>query len=215
MAKLAIENGQKVVMIGDSITDCGRRAEAAPLGAGYVGLLVEMITAKWPELDIEWINMGIGGNTVTDLRGRWQEDVMAHAPDWLTVKIGINDLHRYLNDVPESVPVDLFRTTYDDILTQAVEGFGPKLMLIDPFYVALGDTEDEHQQKVLALMPEYIGVVHEMAEKYGARLVETHEVFKTQLKHREPAFFCPEPVHPFRVGHAIIANAVLDGLTDA
>ena len=214
MPKFAVESGQTVLMIGDSITDCGRRAEAAPYGSGYVSLLIEMVTARWPELDIEWINKGIGGNTVTDLQARWQDDVMAHRPDWLTVKIGINDLHRYLAEVPESVPVDLFRTAYDDILSQAVEGLSPQLMLIDPFYVAREDAEDEHQRRVLDLMPQYIGVVHEMAEKYGARLVETHEVFKEQLKYREPSLFCPEPVHPFRIGHTIIANAVLDGLMD-
>ena len=42
---LAIRDGQKVVFIGDSITDCGRRAEGAPLGAGYVRDVVALITS--------------------------------------------------------------------------------------------------------------------------------------------------------------------------
>jgi len=33
-----IKSGEKVLFIGDSITDCGRRNEARPLGVGYVKL---------------------------------------------------------------------------------------------------------------------------------------------------------------------------------
>ena len=42
--KLAIQDGQTVVFIGDSLTDCGRREEAAPLGAGYVSMAVALTT---------------------------------------------------------------------------------------------------------------------------------------------------------------------------
>ncbi|MGQ9732356.1 MAG: SGNH/GDSL hydrolase family protein [Candidatus Zipacnadales bacterium] len=214
MGKLALESGQTVLFIGDSITDCGRRAEAAPYGAGYVGLLIDMITARWPELDLKYLNMGIGGNKITDLRARWHEDVMAYQPEWLGVKIGINDLHSFLRGAPDGVGVSLFRETYDSILQEAVEGFAPQLVLIEPFYIAREDTPDPFQQQVLSLIREYIAVVHEMAEKYRTRLVRTHEAFARQLQYREPSYFCPEPVHPYRNGHMVIANAVLDALVD-
>jgi lysophospholipase L1-like esterase len=214
MTQLAVRSGETFLFIGDSITDCGRRAEAAPYGAGYVSLLIDTVTARWPELDIAWINQGIGGNKVTDLQGRWADDVMAHRPDWLAVKIGINDLHSYLRGGADGVDVATFRETCESILRDAVEGFDPKLVLIDPFYVARSDTPDEFQQQVLKLIPEYVGVVHDMADKHGARLVRTHEAFQHQLEYREPGHFCPEPVHPFRNGHMVIANAVLEALMD-
>jgi lysophospholipase L1-like esterase len=214
MTELAVRSGETFLFIGDSITDCGRRAEAAPYGAGYVSLLVDTVTARWPELDITWINQGIGGNKVTDLQARWAEDVMAYRPDWLAVKIGINDLHSYLGGAPGGVDVATFRETYESVLRDAVKGFDPRLVLIDPFYVSRSDTPDEFQQQVLKLIPEYIGVAHDMADKYGGRLVRTHDVFQRQLKYREPSYFCPEPVHPFRNGHMVIANAVLEALMD-
>ena len=214
MSELAVRSGETFVLIGDSITDCGRRDAAAPFGDGYVKLLIDMVTASWPERDIAWINEGIGGNRVTDLQARWATDVMAHRPDWLAVKIGINDLHSHLGDPAAGVDVATFRETYDAILRDAVETFSPQLVLIDPFYVARADTPDEFQQRVLKLIPEYIGVVHDMADKYGARLVRTQEAFERQLQHREPSHFCPEPVHPYRNGHMVIANAVLEALMD-
>jgi lysophospholipase L1-like esterase len=214
MGELAVRDGETFLFTGDSITDCGRRDAAAPFGDGYVKLVIDIVTAHWPERNITWINQGIGGNRVTDLQARWAEDVMAHRPDWLAVKIGINDLHSYLGGAPGGVDVATFRETYEAILRDAVEGFSPKLVLIDPFYVARADTPDAFQQQVLKLIPEYLGAVHDMASKYGARLVQTHEAFRRQLEHRDPDHFCPEPVHPYRNGHMVIANAVLEALMD-
>ena len=65
--------GQRIVMIGDSITDCGRRDTFAPYGNGYVSLVQAFITARYPDLALTWHNRGIGGNTVRDLAARWDE----------------------------------------------------------------------------------------------------------------------------------------------
>jgi len=96
MGDFLFKDGQTVVFIGDSITDCGRRGPDAPYGNGYVKLAVDLITAKYPERRITFLNEGIGGNTVEDLRNRWHDDVLRHRPDWVSVMVGINDLHRVL-----------------------------------------------------------------------------------------------------------------------
>ena len=116
MADFAVQDGQTVVFIGDSITDCGRQGEQAPYGSGYVRLAIDLITARYPERQIRYLNRGISGNTVQDLRGRWQQDVIAHRPDWLCVKIGINDLHRTLDQTPQAVPPDPFERLYRECL---------------------------------------------------------------------------------------------------
>jgi lysophospholipase L1-like esterase len=213
MAQLAVQDGQTFLLIGDSITDCGRRYEAAPYGSGYVGLLIELITTRWPERAIRYLNKGIGGNRVTDLRDRWHDDVMRHRPDWLSIMIGINDLHSTFGD--GGVDPALFRETYDAILKEATTEFGPQVVLLEPFYVSTDTEGNSFRARVLELIPEYLSVVHDMADRYGARLVRTHEVFQRQLVYREPDVFCPEPVHPHRSGHLIIAHALLQALLDA
>jgi lysophospholipase L1-like esterase len=212
MADLALRDGQTFVLIGDSITDCGRRYEAAPYGNGYVSLLIEMIAAQWPERSIRYLNKGIGGNRVTDLRDRWRDDVMRHRPDWLSIMIGINDLHSHLGGGPGAVDPGLFRETYDSILQEVTTNLSPQIVLLDPFYISTDTSGSSSRSQVLALMPEYIATVHDMAGKYGTRLVETHEVFQQQLAYREPDVFCPEPVHPYRSGHLVIAHALLQAL---
>ena len=96
-----IKDGETLLMIGDSITDCGRRGNDPPLGSGYVRMFSELVTAHHPEREIRYINKGIGGNKVTDLKERWRDDVLYHKPDRLTVKIGINDLHSHLRGATE------------------------------------------------------------------------------------------------------------------
>ena len=214
MTKVAIEDGQTFLAIGDSITDAGRRFEAAPYGTGYVSLLVETIAARWPAADIRFINKGIGGNRVTNLRDRWQDDVMRHRPDWLSIMIGINDLHSFLGGAPDAVDPALFREQYDSVLEETVNGFSPNIVLLEPFYMSTDTNGKSFRSRVLELIPEYIKVVHDMAGKYGTRLVRTHDVFQKQLVYREPDVFCAEPVHPNRAGHLVIANALLEALID-
>ena len=44
--------------------------------------------------------------------------------------------------------------------------------------------------------------------------INLQKVFETQLMHRDADFFCPEPVHPNRAGHIVIADALLAELSD-
>src|SRR5882724_7395995 len=77
---LLFEAHQKIVFIGDSITDCGRRDEAAPYGNGYVSLVRNLLLARYPEQQLTIVNKGIGGNTTRDLAARWKKDVILEQP---------------------------------------------------------------------------------------------------------------------------------------
>lgn len=96
---MIFEKGQKVLVIGDSISDFDR---ARPVGEGlfnawgtsYVADVGALLTSVYPELGLRIVNMGISGNTVRDLKARWDSDVVALNPDWVCVLIGINDVWR-------------------------------------------------------------------------------------------------------------------------
>ena len=207
-----LQDGTTFLFIGDSITDCGRRDAEAPLGNGYVRTFTELVTARWPERRIEWINKGIGGNRISDLHGRWREDVLLHRPDRLSVKIGINDLHSALGGAPDAVPPERFEALYDGVLGLTRRELGCPVVLICPFYISLNEDGDPFQAQVLGLLPQYIEVVERMSKKYGTRLVRLHDVFQEQLRHRAAETFCPEPVHPNHAGHTVIAQALLETL---
>jgi lysophospholipase L1-like esterase len=213
---IKVKHGQTLLFIGDSITDCGRRAPEPPLGNGYVKLFADLVRMREPAKRVAIVNEGIGGNTVLDLQERWEDDVMRRRPDWLSVKIGINDLCRRWNPTPgiKLVPPDVFRAAYDEILTRTRKRLPRvQLLLIDPFYLSRDTSSVSIRTEVLSLLPAYLRVVHDMSRKHRARLVKTHAVFQNLLKYHAPDVFCPEPVHPYPNGHLVIAEAVYDALS--
>jgi lysophospholipase L1-like esterase len=215
---LKIKSGQTIVFIGDSITDCDRRGAQAPLGNGYVKLFSGLLAAREPEKQITIINKGIGGDTCVGMQARWDDDVMRFKPDWLSVKIGINDLHSNLGeglfwDKRKFTP-EIFEAAYDDILGRTREAFPRcQMLLIDPFYLSVDSKEGSPRKAVLDLLPKYQAVVHKMSKKYGTRLVETHKMFQRMLKHYDTEMVCAEPVHPNTTGHLAIADAVYEALS--
>mgnify|MGYP002623758509 FL=1 len=209
---LAIKPRQTVLFIGDSITDCGRRDGAAPLGNGYVRIISELLRASHPAMNTTIINKGISGNTVPDLEGRWYDDVIRFKPDWVSVKIGINDLHRYLGNAQGAFGPEDYAAGYDRILGRVAAETNAKLILIDPFYISQEKDADSQRGRVLKLIPKYIATVEKLARKYKAKRVRTHDLFQKTLQHCPADALCPEPVHPYASGHTVIAHGWLKAM---
>ena len=137
MNNLLFQSGDKVLFIGDSITDCGRRDAYAPLGHGYVRKITELITAKYPERRITYVNKGIGGDIVEGLESRWDIDVIDEKPEWLSVKIGINNASRqYAEGVSTSDYLPMWEDCYRRILTRVKTELDALLFLFEIFYIA-------------------------------------------------------------------------------
>ena len=201
-----------MLFIGDSITDCGRRGAEAPLGSGYVSLFSELATARYPDRQIRYINKGIGGNKITDLSERWRDDVLFHKPDKLSIKIGINDLHSHLRGVEGGVSPELFAELYDGVLALTKAELACPVVLISPFYISRDNSGQTFRSQVLELLPRYIETVEALSAKYETKLVRLHDIFQRHLEHRDADVFCPEPVHPNRAGHLVIADAVVGAM---
>ncbi|MCC7493300.1 MAG: SGNH/GDSL hydrolase family protein [Fimbriimonadaceae bacterium] len=211
MADFLWQDGQTVLLTGDSITDCGRRdPNNSPYGGGYVRQIIDLVTARYPERQIRWVNTGISGHCVDDLQGRWQADVLDHQPSWVTIMIGINDLHRTLNQVKELPPRE-YEPRYRAILDQC-RAAGHRLVLIEPFYMSLQHGQDNLEAEVLHRLEGYLEVVARLAVDYQAVHVKTQEAWLRVLRHFPPAHWCGEPVHPNAHGHLVIANAVLQAV---
>lgn len=209
---MKLEANSKLLMIGDSITDAGRSdaGEATPwdsqsgLGHGYVNLINAKIQSEKPEACIRVINRGNSGNTVRDLKKRWQQDVLDYKPDYLSVKIGINDIWRQC-DIPlqteNHVLVDEYESTYDEILSQ-IAGQLKGLILVTP-YVICNDKNDPMRK----IIDEYSVVVRKLAKKYNATVVETQPEFDRYMEYRHSSSLAWDSIHPNTTGHMIIANA--------
>jgi lysophospholipase L1-like esterase len=211
-----INDGERIVFIGDSITDCGRRHEGSmPLGNGYVKFFSDLLISSLPENKIEVINKGIGGNTILDLQQRWEDDLISKQPHWVSILIGINDVHRVLRQGEswlEFTPEN-FKKRYEEIMKRIQDKLSARIILMEPFYISVDNT-DHWRGKVLKELQEYCQIVAEISEKYETYLIKLHDMFQWQLQFRESETFCPEPVHPNHTGHLLIAEAIFKLLND-
>jgi len=93
-----IRKGATLLFQGDSITDMkwGRNQNDRNhyLGHSYVFLIAARLHTDMPEAKLNFLNRGISGNTVADLKARWQKDALDLKPDVLSILIGVNDVGR-------------------------------------------------------------------------------------------------------------------------
>ncbi len=205
---MKISDGQTILFTGDSITDCGRArpvGKGAGLGNGYVCLVDSFMAATNPECEITVLNTGISGNRVTDLDGRWQEDVLDIAPDWLSIMIGINDVWRQF-DSPDvnQVSIDLYENIYRKLLEQTRSSL-KGLVLMTPYLID-PDLSDPMREQ----MDKYSALVEKFTEEFDAIFVNTQAAFDNYLEHRSSQTLCADRVHPNLTGHMIIARAFLE-----
>ncbi len=206
-----IKSGEKVLFIGDSITDCGRRDSERSLGNGYVKLFSDFLIACEPEKRVTIINKGISGDNVVGLLNRWTDDVVRHRPDWLSIKIGINDLHWHLRDPANGISPEKYEEAYRKIMQRTRECLPRcRILLIQPFYISRESDRDSFRRSVLEVLPRYLKIVERLSRQYKTRLLKTHDMYQKLLKYYEPDTFCNEPVHPNLTGHVAIASAVYD-----
>ena len=164
--------------------------------------VTELITVKYPERRIEYVNKGIGGDIVEGLEARWDTDVIAERPDWLSVKIGINNASRQLGaDIPNETYLPEWETCYRRILTRAKDELGAGLFIFETFYIE----EDVPQPRPLDV-DAYNKIIHRLANEFNARLIRTNEAFDRAVAARPGALWTTQDgVHPNPEGHTLMA----------
>jgi lysophospholipase L1-like esterase len=188
----AFTPGARILFQGDSITDGNRGRSADPnhiLGHGYVFIIAAKYGAAFPDLKLDFINRGVSGNTVLDLKKRWQKDTLDLKPDVLSILIGVNDSHK-------GVPLDKYEQICDILLMQAKTA-NPKIKLVlcAPFGGRLSDDIHKRQE-----------IVAKLAKKHGAALAQFQPVFDEAAKRAPANYWIWDRVHPTYRGHQLMAD---------
>jgi len=211
---LKIQEGSKLIMVGDSVTDCERARPVGEglfgaTGKGYVGLVDGLLQDAYPERKIRVVNMGCSGDTIWHVNGRWQTDVVDQKPDWVSIMIGVNDVWRQF-DLPLQKEIHIYIDQYEKILDELVSKTVKTvqgMVLMTPFYIEPNPTEP-----MRAMIDQYGAVVKRTAEKYGTEFVDTQKAFNRVLEHCHSASLAWDRVHPNINGHMIIAKAFLNSV---
>ncbi len=203
---ITLKKDSKILFIGDSITDSGRsRENPEQLGGGYAMMAAAKLLAKYPELNLSFLNLGISGNRVRDLKARWQDDCIRHKPDVISILIGINDTWRKY-DSNDPTDASAFGKDYRNILMQAKKDLGCQIVILEPFVLPVPDDRKKWRED---LDPK-ISVCRELALEFADAYVPLDGLFASAACRQKPAYWAADGVHPSYAGHMLIANKWLE-----
>ena len=211
-ADSALEEKKSLVFLfqGDSITDGNRGRNKDPnhiMGHGYAFSVASRVGADFAESNHHFYNRGISGNKVTDLQNRWQTDTLDIKPDVLSVLIGINDASMLINKpAVEESDIDLFETTYRNILQQSKEQNPETLFVLClPFVYPVSKAKD-NWDKYNSTVGRLTERVKKLAVEFNAVLVDFTAVFDKALKKAPIEYWIWDGIHPTVPGHELMAR---------
>jgi lysophospholipase L1-like esterase len=206
------DNKKSLVFLfqGDSITDGNRGRSKDPnhiMGHGYAFSVASRVGADFAESNHVFYNRGISGNQVPDLKKRWQTDTLDLKPDVLSILIGINDTSVLINKpAMEDADIDLFETTYRDILEQSKQQSPDTLFVLClPFVYAVSKVKDnwEKYSNTVARLTER---VKKLASEFNAVVVDFPAVFDKASKRASIEYWMWDGIHPTVPGHELMAR---------
>ncbi len=196
----------KIVFFGDSITEAGRNfSDPNDLGTGYVKFAEAKLRLLYPDSPFEIVNRGVGGDKTADLLARVQRDVVAEAPDFVVLQVGVNDVWaRFAGGA--IVSPEEFRNNYAALLDK-ISATGAKLLLIQPFALAMSD-----KKRFRPYLETFNGIIHELAQERQLAHIPLDEIFTGITQDIDPAQFATDGVHPTHRGCRYIADLVVKEL---
>jgi lysophospholipase L1-like esterase len=193
-----------ILFQGDSITDGGRQRTGQDynhiMGQSYAYIIAAQIGAEHPERNLNFINRGIGGNTVTDLAARWQKDTLDLKPDILSILIGINDT------LGSKQTIEQYEQTYDHLLAEMVAALPhTKIVLCEPFILPVGKREPNYKAE-RAEVEKRQEILARLAAKYHLPIVRYQAAYDVACGKSAPDHWLWDGVHPTYAGHYLLVQ---------
>jgi lysophospholipase L1-like esterase len=211
----------RILFIGDSITD-GDRSRTGDLnhahGDTYVRLIAARHGADHPVDAVEFINRGINGDRITDLKKRWETDCLDLRPDMLSILVGVNDAASVVELTVPSPPRpdarppkslvtrEMFLDTYDGLLSltrKALQGI--RIILCTPFVLPVDKIGRDWDLWIGEVSLRSV-MIRDLALKHGAELLEFQPLFDRATQLAPASFWMPDGVHPSAAGHQLMAD---------
>ncbi|MHC1748816.1 MAG: SGNH/GDSL hydrolase family protein [Cellulosilyticaceae bacterium] len=213
---MLITKNSTLIMIGDSVTDCGRlmpegegTSVSGAWGNGYVELVRGYLSAFYPECNIRIINKGINGQQASDLLVRWQEDVLDYEPEWVSILIGINDVWRVF-DAPHTKEIHGDVVSYEESLRRMIEKTlltTRNIVIMSPYMVEINKNDPMRK-----MMDEFGSVCERLSKEYDLKFVDLQKAFDKLLEHTHSMAICWDRIHPNTIGHTLIAHSFLEAV---
>ena len=206
MDKVSIGKKSRIVFIGDSITDSwfNLRMHSSIKGRKTYALqLKKRLKAYSKDIDVHI--KGIASNRTYHVYDRLTKDCIDLKPDVIIMLIGVNDA--WENYGPENYPPLLrpmephIREIYRRLKMELPQ---TQILYLMPFLI---DTIEE-KLPFHKILDEYRETLKNIALEHGALVVDMQEEFNKAQKTIAPKDLAVDGIHPTKLGHKVMADAV-------
>jgi len=161
----------RIVAFGDSITAAGYLPEQER----YPAVLQRLLREATGQADLQVLNAGAGGHTITNGAARLQKDVLDRQPHYVLVQFGMNDSVMVAAGRAR-VPLDDFRRQLTEVCQKICDaGAVPLLATVTPVVPALYYTrhpQEWYEGGVDAVLEQYRQATREVAAEHEWPLVD-------------------------------------------
>lgn len=199
----------KILFYGDSVTDGSRdKRDLHQMGNSYPKYASQLISSAHPEMDFEFINLGISGNRTDQLFARLYRDAIEFQPDIISILVGINDVwHRYSHEKVFNTNEQL-ELNYRCMLKLLKERTNAKIMILCPFLLDCNDKE-QVREDLVSVYP----IIRKLADEYADVYVPLDKHFEEALKTQpEPKYYSADGVHPNANGAEFIGKLYAEAI---
>jgi lysophospholipase L1-like esterase len=213
LKSIELESGDTLVFCGDSITH----------QCLYTQYVEDFFYTRYPERNIRFHNAGIGGDRAFDALQRFDRDIAAYKPKYVTILLGMNDgsytdfnqeiFNTYEKDMTELLDKFQAIETKAIVMTPTMfDHVNLARLMENPNYA--GRERSPYYNAVLAFYGTWL---REVAYQRGLGFVNMwgplNDLTLMQRK-TDPTFtLIPDSVHPAESGQAVMAVAIVNDLT--
>lgn len=206
--KIDLKDGDTLVFLGDSITH----------QCLYTQYVEDYFYTRYPKLRIHFHNSGVGGDRAQDALNRFDEDVAAYKPKYVTILLGMND--GSYRDFDKAI-FDTYQTGMNTILDK-IAGLGATAVPMTPTMFDArakrlkGDILEPRNTYYNGVLSLYGTWLREQAEVRGLGFVDMWSPLNNltmTARKKDPNFtMIQDGVHPGAVGQAVMAVAIVDNI---
>lgn len=199
----------KILFQGDSITDADRdRSNPHDLGKGYPLYAAKFIKEDHPELDFEFIDLGISGNQTKDLVERLQSDFIDINPDIVSIHIGVNDTWHHAEN-RDWLDNSVFEAQYRKVLSEIKEKTNAKILIIEQFLLPVSDKlyfrEDLNGK---------IDITRSLAREFADYYIPLDGIMAKACVDKDMYHWSADGVHPNENGSEFIGRIYADAINE-
>ncbi len=207
LRKMELATGDAVVFLGDSITH----------QCLYTQYVEDFFYTRYPGMRVQFHNAGVGGARAWDALQRFERDVAAYKPKYVTVLLGMNDgsYQPYKEEIFQT-----YRQDMQEVIARIqATGATPVLMtptMFDSRAARLGGRPQDPGKLELynSVLAYYGGWLREVAMEQGFGFVDMYSPLNNltlEQRRTDPSFtLIRDAVHPDAPGQLVMAAALLE-----